>query len=93
MTKNFDTLLESMLNEMAASWKGATPEEQENTKKGFVRRVANISRSAPMSGHWKALKKIDEKGQMQLAKFLLYVCREILWDKHPETQKPFSYNP
>jgi hypothetical protein len=46
-----------------------------------------------MSGHWKFLKQLDEKGKLQLAKFLLYVCREILWDKHPETKAPYSYNP
>ena len=93
MTKNFDTLLESMLSEMAVAWKGSTPEEQKNAKKGFVRRVADISRSAPMSGHWKPLKQLDGTGKSKLAKFLLYVCREILWDKHPETNAPFSYNP
>ena len=93
MTKHFDTLFESMISEMAVAWKGSTPEEQKNAKKGFVRRVADISRSAPMSGHWKPLKQLDGTGKSKLAKFLLYVCREILWDKHPETNAPFSYNP
>jgi hypothetical protein len=81
MTKNFDTLLESVLTRLDEAPISMDPSEQERVVSDTVKTASE----APMSGHWKPLKKQGDEAEM--AKFVKSVLNLVL----PENNN--TYNP
>jgi len=79
MTKNFDTLIESVISRL-----NEAPIAMENPEE-VVSRTVKTAAEAPMSGHWKALKKQGDEAQM--ASFVKKVLDIVLPEKN------HTYNP
>jgi len=83
MTKNFDTLIESILTRLDEA-----PIAMENPAE-IVSKTVKTASAAPMSGHWKALKKQGDEDQM--AEFVKKVLEIVLPEKN-NTYNPHIHN-
>lgn len=76
MTKSFDTLLLELM-----------PAELGIGAPAMAKKIAKKAADAPMTGHWKAIKRLPETENA-----ILEIMKAVFPEKHPKTGKVFSYS-